>query len=112
MADSDAVWSQSHTDAAATDATSTKSRVIRLNDNRVQNLTEGARLDPVEVLLYFSAGDAKHDRPPMRADGGICRGAQFLEDMMHLLERQRIVRLHGGVARGSGGNLLERVLDP
>ena len=69
------------------------------------------RLDALEILLDFPPGQPQHDRPAVRADRRVRRAPQFVEQVLHLLARQRIVRLHRRVTRHRGGHLAQRVVD-
>ena len=67
--------------------------------------------DALEVLLDLPSREPQHDRPAVRADARVGRPAQLGEDVAHLLERQRIVRLHRGMAGHRRGDAAQRVLD-
>ena len=64
---------------------------------------------PLEVLFDLAPRQPQHHRPAVRADRRICRAAQLVENVEHLLVSQRIVGLDGGMAGGRGGNLPQRV---
>src|SRR5687768_14245747 len=89
-----------------------KRRSTRRGVSRTSNAgAPSVTLDPLEVLLHFTPGEAQNYRTPVRADGGIRRPSQLFQDVAHLFERQRIVRLHGRVACHRGGNPAKCIVD-
>src|SRR5436190_3827577 len=68
-------------------------------------------LDPLEVLLDLPSRDPQNDGAAVRAHARIRRAAQLLEDVSHLLHRQWIICLDGGVTRHRGRNFSQRLLD-
>ena len=59
---------------------------------------------PLEALLDLPSRQSEHHRPAVRADRRVRGAAQFVEQVLHLLARERIVRLDGGVARHRCGH--------
>ena len=52
----------------------------------------------LEVLFYLSSRQSEHHRPSMRTHRRMRRPPQLVEQVLHLLARERVVRLDRGVA--------------
>ncbi len=72
---------------------------------------EDSCLDPLEVLLDLAPRDAQHHRAAVRADRRIRGRVELVENVPHLLERQRVVGLHRGVTGHRRGDPLDRLVD-
>src|SRR4026207_413991 len=71
----------------------------------------GRVLDPFEAPFDLTPCQPQHDRPPMGAHRRVGCPPQFIEQILHLLPRERIVRLDGGVTGHRRGDPAKRVVD-
>src|SRR5688572_646068 len=66
--------------------------------------------DALEVLFDLAPRQPQHHRPAVGADRGVRGAPQLVEDVRHLLVRQRIVRLHRRMAGHRRRDALDRVV--
>src|SRR5262245_10219659 len=69
------------------------------------------RSDALKVLLDFAPRESQHHRPAVRADRGVRRSPQFLQDVRHLFHGQCVVRLDCRVARHGRGDSFQYFLN-
>src|SRR5262245_42996214 len=63
--------------------------------------------NPLKILFDLSPRDAQHYGAAVRADRGVGRLAELLEDVRHLLVRQRVVRFDRRMTGGRRGDALD-----
>ena len=80
-----------------------------VSSDGVPQAEAASRLNAIKTLFNFASRDPEHDRTAVRAHRRVRRGAQLFEDVMHLVERERIVGLHRRMTRRGRGDLLEGV---
>src|SRR5919108_4785565 len=84
--------------------------MIRRVRMREPSTVEPWNLNALKVLLDFSTRQPQHYRAAVRAHARVRGAPQLFENEPHLLHRERVVRLHRGVARHRRRNPPKRVV--